>query len=674
MVQKWIEVDDLNFDDPKSDLVLNRLDRFYDQNQCGDGWRSALFKVSDTSLSALITRVDKNDDYKKYFHIPNVYRQLTALKIDRTYFTALILPSELPKRALQDIFPADLLKIGGVVDPRTLDLGIRTSNLPKEVFKIDDKDAVIMAIVDNGIAFGEGHFRTGAVSQVRHCWIMDAEPVGGGVSRGRTFDRTQINTLLGQHLYQDRLDHMAFYEAAGLVDHRRPQFKPVSQRISHGTHVMSLAAGAPANPDLRPIICVELPTDVISDPGSPGLEPEINIALDHVIAQSTRFVLPGGHRPALVINLSYGDYAGPHDGTGYLESSIAEKLEHERNAGRTTRVVLPAGNGHLARCHATMKFPSGVSDHTLHWRLQPDDRTVSSIEIRTPARNKPEITGLLEMRVMPPGGPLSPVIGKQQNQAFFLIENGRILALLVFTIPAPGERGLAALYTVPTASLLDARPLAPHGVWQLHVKRGGKLADGDTAHAWVERGETLPGFPQSGRQAYLDHDDYERFDAAGAPQVMDNGVSLVQRQYTLSGFATNADEDIVTVGACEGRTEKMSDYSASGPSLKRLGQANPVKPGPDVAAVADDSPVLSGIFGAGSYDGSIVRLSGTSVAGPKVAWLIANEIQSGTSPGKGQHIRAKAATDEAGHATSKPPDRLTGDGRLERRRRIGSRV
>ena len=61
---------------------------------------------------------------------------------------------------------------------------------------------------------------------------------------------------------------------------------------------------------------------------------------------------PGGcrrrDRCRVVINISFGYTAGPHDGSGLLERFMELVVQLRPN----TRFVLPAGNEHLSRCHA----------------------------------------------------------------------------------------------------------------------------------------------------------------------------------------------------------------------------------------------------------------------------------------------------------------------------------
>lgn len=685
MVRQWIAAENLasatNELNPRDDFVLNMLKRFYPSQEAANGWHSAIFELDKgATLGKLIERVDDDKNLGDIFYLPNIYRQLHRNKFNRTYFTALLRPSGLhnkQRNSILDSIHAQLRKLGGFVPDRHLNLKALAPELSD--ISVDDNETVIMAIIDNGIAFGNSQFRDSNSSRIEHCWIMDAPPEGSiPVSLGRAFDKEDIDTLLAAHLHGGQLDDAEFYRAAGMVDHVLPAFKPVVQRISHGTHVMSLAAGnqVPAKP--RPIICVQLPTIATSDPGGATIENAINLALDHVLLHAGRFKFSSdGKRPPLVITLSYGDFAGPHDGTGVVESFIDEKMRDEETLGRNTRIVLPAGNGNLARCHARLDFPKGTVKRTLNWRVQPDDRTNSLVDIRTPARAEAEIPKLIKVSVKPPGSPPSPAVGDINGRAYFLVENGLPIAVIYFDVPHPRERGNVQLVIAPTESLYTSDGLAPHGVWKFQVERGDGLVDDEAVHAWSERDETLPGFPSRGRQAYFEDSEYKRFNKCGAPKVDDlgNPKSHVRRSHTLSGFATGARADVVVVGAWNQKTGKMSPYSATGPTLKRRGAAEPNRIGPDAAAVADDSLVIQGIFGAGSISGSIVRLSGTSVATPQVARLLADSFGAVDEGDAGQqYARIKAIADEIDYTTSPPNAERGGGGRLKHRHRIGSKV
>ena len=89
-----------------------------------------------------------------------------------------------------------------------------------------------------------------------------------------------------------------------------------------------------------------------------------------------------------------------------------------------------------------------------------------------------------------------------------------------------------------TASLNPAAPLAPAGTWKIRLRHTGGLANTDLVHAWVQRDDSLLGFPLRGRQSHLDDPDYDRFDHAGRDQEIDDVASKVKREGTINSIAT----------------------------------------------------------------------------------------------------------------------------------------
>ena len=79
-------------------------------------------------------------------------------------------------------------------------------------------------------------------------------------------------------------------------------------------------------------------------------------ALNYILQRADEIAALENTAPLpVVVNLSYGTIAGPHDGTALLEAAIDQLI-----ASRATplRVVLPAGNHYLARCHARFRLPA----------------------------------------------------------------------------------------------------------------------------------------------------------------------------------------------------------------------------------------------------------------------------------------------------------------------------
>ena len=82
------------------------------------------------------------------------------------------------------------------------------------------------------------------------------------------------------------------------------------------------------------------------------------------------------HKPA-VINISYGGYRGPHDGTSPLPLGLDQLLEGKSDVA----IVVSAGNGYEADCHARYLAERRAKNaRVLTWVLPPLDPTVNALE------------------------------------------------------------------------------------------------------------------------------------------------------------------------------------------------------------------------------------------------------------------------------------------------------
>ena len=68
------------------------------------------------------------------------------------------------------------------------------------------------------------------------------------------------------------------------------------------------------------------------------------------------------------------------------------------------RVVLPSGNSYLARIHAQLSFAAGPPTRNLQWRVQPDDRTPSFLEIWLPSPCPDPLNSRITLTVTSPTG------------------------------------------------------------------------------------------------------------------------------------------------------------------------------------------------------------------------------------------------------------------------------
>lgn len=686
MTLQWIETPDGDVLDPCTDFRLNAMQRFFAEGFLEEAWWIAEFELRKTSIDSFVEGIGSLVDGG--IVVPKVYdRETRAAEHDFQWVTLYARTAALVEANRRDgdettnKLGVSRLFLGTTVPEQVVDFEPvkDRSRRPIDV----PEGTVLMAVIDNGIAFAHNLFRRAVPirSRVAFAWIMDAAPpaLGSPVSQGRELGRGEIEALLAANMHAGLLDEDGFYRAAGLIDFARPGHKPAAQRRSHGTHVMGLAAGNGAGPDdgKRPILCVDLPTEVTMDVSGGSILPSLGLALDWIRQRAARFRINGqpGKFPPVVVNFSYGNFGGPHDGTGLVEQMLDSRLGA---TGQNAFVgVLPAGNGNLARIHAEIAFCDKDEDDgepvELDWRIQPDDRSASYVQLWMPYRRR--LSDLVEVTVTPPGGPPSNPVTTRPGSSQDLVSDagGRIdvVGRVSFTfVPAPTARGRITICVVPTASLKAVTGLAPAGVWKISI-RNMSLEPHEHIHAWIQRDETLPGFPDLGRQSYFDDPDYQRFDRYGAPMPTDppENESNVLRAGTLSGFACGALP--LVIAGLDVASGRLADYSAAGPITPPRNLTAATRAGPDASARSDDSPVLQGVLSAGSRSGSIVAMNGTSVAAPQVARRAADVLSAGGAVDR-QWVGNLANQEDARFPPPKPAETRTGGGRLDLSFRIGS--
>lgn len=127
-------------------------------------------------------------------------------------------------------------------------------------------------------------------------------------------------------------------------------FSPAPDTLGHGTHVAGIAAGGPAA-------------------GRPGVAPGANLVVvktnfyETGVVDAINFICEAGKylgKP-VVVNLSLGGHAGPHDGTGPFERMIAALV-----TGPGRIIVAAAGNEGEAKIHVGREVTTKTT-----WTLVP---------------------------------------------------------------------------------------------------------------------------------------------------------------------------------------------------------------------------------------------------------------------------------------------------------------
>jgi Subtilase family len=497
--------------------------------------------------------------------------------------------------------------------------------------------SVVVGVIDDGCALFNRKW-TGASGRSRLLALWDQDQACEGLPWQPTamgYGRQLLNDAGGNEL-DDALDvlrrdfekhsadELQWYARLG---YPRSLLGGLPERL-HGTHVLDLAAGWP-NPLAAfgspqnlagdapiadsAIVFVSLPRLNTEDTTGGSLGLHVLDGLRYMIEMRKRLRrLDGkGGPPPLVVNLSYGTLAGPHDGSSLIEQAIDDLLDKEPDCA----VVVGAGNGRERRCHAQIALDPGET-RTLEWLRDPDDPTDAFAELwwqGTEGGVSDDVS--LDVALTVPGqatGPMTP-----PGDAHEWMLQGQTLAAVLNRRRVPnGATGLALIAAAPTASR-DGLPAAPAGVWAISVRNTGKA----TLHldGWVERDDSPSRSRLTRKQS----------------RWLDNPPGSVTEHGTLNSLATGRLP--IVVGANYLRTGQASPYSALGPDRRHP----PRRLGPDVMAAGDEHPDAPGLVAAGTRSGSLARMSGTSMAAPIVtrraaAWLAqqapgltAQEVRSG---------------------------------------------
>lgn len=396
--------------------------------------------------------------------------------------------------------------------------------------------------------------------------------------QGKVADRCAISDFARQYADGAGIDELACYRDA--------QYEPIRRQATHGTFIMDVATGWP-NPlaahrsgarHEHPIVFVQLPRHLGDHQVSGLLRAQVLDAM-HFIA------LHVGEGKRAVVNLSYGSYCGPHDGSSIVERALDELL-----AGHEERLalVIAAGNALDQGVHAQAYVRSNETEG-LVWENSPDDPSDSFVELWWPEDSQ------LRVRVTAPDGTSSQWLGP--DEVTVLERRGRAAAMLCTSAqPCQAETGSMALLAVsPTAF-----GAAPYGRWRIEVGNGCR--DSVLVDAWCERDDPVFGNEAGPRQArFVDH-----VEPTGTLNAIAHGrYSTVVGAYVVHDTSSSNNDGPVAPmsGTGPGRGLQGRNRHAGQPGL----------PGPQVLAPGD-SGLLDGIAASAVLSGDAVRLAGTSVA------------------------------------------------------------
>ncbi len=500
----------------------------------------------------------------------------------------------------------------------------------------------VLGLIDGGLALANTAF-LGAqgAPRVQHFWRQDscyggpwpaqnhhgdghvpldparAGPTPGDMGYGHELNAAAIARAMQRFTPAGgTLDEEALYRHLHLWDLARP--------VNHGTHVMGLASGRGSL--LRPhddtashcdLVAVQLDWSNILDTSGGAMNVSVLDGLMYILARCA----PGAE---VVVNISWGTLAGPHDGSSVLEAAMDQIIEL---LGGRLQITVPAGNAYQSRTHANAELKPGACE-TLHWRVLPDDRTQSFLEVWLP-----EAADAVAIEVTPPGAtqPL-PALHLGEAGLWAGEPDGHpgkhkpnpICGLIVPRRSALGARGTCALLALAPTFAWDAHTAtAPCGVWQVRVMNQGQNTW--SFDAYVERDDVALGQHTGARQSYFEEARYDTSGNLGSFVDDPGNPTPIRRSGTFNSLSTG--QRTISVGGTRrvfdpglGALSRFARYSPQTPDPDA---GRPQRPGvknvPDTLQPSDDNAALWGVLGAGSLSGSTARLAGTSSAAPQEA-------------------------------------------------------
>lgn len=627
--------------------------------------------------------VDTPADWEQWLQVPSIYRHPPAGIGNASFCTATV-----KQKFFQQLgFDSSLRRTVRRFE-LCLPLNVSTDSTsgfsPIPVAALPP-DAVVTGIIDDGLAFAHQQFRLpDGKTRVEYFWDQaDPSNVSPGLGYGREIRKRApvgtptLDSYIASATHAGLIDEDEVYRNAGQLNYAKSGHKSLGQRRAHGTHVMHAACAVDpgVDPQSRPIVCVQFPSRAVADTSGASAARHILDGLVYILKRAGAIAKQRNCLPLpVVVNVSFGNIAGPHDGTSILEAAIDE-IVTLRNSVPLPRmplaVVLPSGNAHLARCHTKFRLKTAGSMRALDWCVQPDDATPSLMQVWLPHQGSMPAAPRVAVKITPPGGAPSPWIEVGETHVWRAGADV-LCAATNLSAAQTGSRGVVYIWLAPTVTQRANRNVAPSGEWRVVVKRRN-AGPGYWVHAWIQRDDRPHGYPLRGRQSYLEDVKYERFDpASGREREADTPSSHVKRDSSMSAFGTGT--QAIVIGGFRGSDFAAWKCSAGGPIVKQAGDAVPHRDGPDALATSDDAPGLPGRLAAGTRSGSIVAMNGTSVAAPQVTQWIANEMGRWlatsmlSAPAIDRNaVKALAQGQEAGPPVRPPPPPLkrAGAGRIK---------
>ena len=483
------------------------------------------------------------------------------------------------------------------------------------------EDTPVIGVIDNGCAFVNQVFsEVGASGRSRFLSLWRQRPTADKTQRWHTpADFGYGLELAGRDIPAGEADEATVYARFGYPLDEQQRLRD----MLHGTHVLDIAAGLPqdlpdqasakpASPDRAceaRLVFVELPEPLAADTTGAGLDAFILDAVHYVLHRA-------GPGRRVIINLSLGAQAGPHDGGSLVEQALDQLIQDE---GGRLSICVAAGNGAEEHWHASGTLEGDGGSAAAGWRTVPGDTTDSFLELWATSSDAAALNGLTVTLTAPDGRALAARVGEAPRLLGPAPDDPPQALLDLRRMPDFGgrHRASALVSVAPTAG---PRAGQAAGLWQVEVSRPPTAAQaqapGCDLALWLQR--DTPG-------RSLDEMLQSEFEVL-SPGLRWNGRASLSH---LAGASR-----LFTVGAACLSDSMPSSYSP--------------RDGIDAWGMGDESPSVYGLLCSGGLSGSVVRLSGTSAATPMVARALANDLLAPQPTQKQSSWVGAAAAEQTG--------------------------
>ena len=414
-----------------------------------------------------------------------------------------------------------------------------------------------------------------------------------GFGYGRELGNTSLNKLRKQAQSRGKtFDEARAYSGLNyLIDYDNPRRRVFL--ATHGAHVLDVAGGRPDpvgkedNDDASgaKLVFVQMPDDTAWDSSGASLGAYLLDALRYMLWVTD----PDA---PLVVNVSYGNTAGPHDGSSLIERAMDDLLEQRP---RNFAIVLAAGNSRRLGLHAARRV---AQESTALFRIDvaAGDRTDTFVEFWYTAAAPQQ----LDFRVRLPGGDWCEWVAPDGSVELLDNTGSEIIAALISRKKVPnGQPAMVLLALCPSeAPDDDDGALVQPGLWEVEVRLVTVKGDAGTVQidAWIKRDDSRP-FRGDVQSTFL-------------------GVERADTENTLNGLATG--QHTMVASGFRWSDGMAVDYASTGPRRTdpKLGQARQL---PLVYGMCEWDSVDPGIRASAVRSGETFLMNGTSVAAPVVA-------------------------------------------------------